>query len=256
MNVNTNCQIFYNQINKLLDETAPYKKLTKKETSLKISPWITQGILKSIKIRDQLYKSYSTEKIPNKKIEIYQKYKKYRNIIVSLIRKSKKRHYSEYFLTHNANIKKTWDGIRELIDISKKKSFRIQMINHNNKSITDNKQIADTFNDFYANLGKNIEKNIPKGKKKFMEYLNNPLEQRFFAEPCDDAEIISIIFNFGANKSSGPNSIPTNILKEFCHLLVKPIKTLVNKSLAEGTLQFLRLPKSVLSIKRQINLSV
>ena len=108
------------------------------------------------------------------------------------------------------------------------------MINHNNKPITDNKQIADTFNDFYANLGKSIERNIPKGKKKFMEYLNSPLEQRFLTEPCDDAEIISIIFNFGANKSSGPNSIPTNILKEFCHLLVNPIKTLVNKSLSEG----------------------
>ena len=110
----------------------------------------------------------------------------------------------------------------------------MQMINHNNEPITDNKQIADTFNDFYANLGKNIEKNIPKGKKKFMEYLSTPLKQRFLAEPCGDAEIICIIFNFGANKSSGPYSIPTNILKEFCPLLVEPIKILVNKSLSEG----------------------
>ena len=67
-----------------------------------------------------------------------------------------------------------------------------------------------------------------------MEYLSTPLEQRFLAEPCNDAEIISIIFNFGANKSSGPYSIPTDIFKEFCPLLVEQIKMLVNKSLSEG----------------------
>ena len=78
-------------------------------------------------------------------------------MIINLIRKSKKRYYAEYFSNHNSNIKKTWEGIRELVNMSKKKSFRIQMINHNNKPITDNKQIANTFNDFYANLGKNIE---------------------------------------------------------------------------------------------------
>ena len=35
---------FYNQINILLDEVAPYKKLTKKERKLKSKPWITIDI--------------------------------------------------------------------------------------------------------------------------------------------------------------------------------------------------------------------
>ena len=35
---------FYNQINILLDEVAPYKKLTKKEIKLKSKPWITIDI--------------------------------------------------------------------------------------------------------------------------------------------------------------------------------------------------------------------
>ena len=108
------------------------------------------------------------------------------------------------------------------------------MINHNNQPITDNKQIANTFNDFYANLGKNIEKKIPKSNKKFEEYLNMSPNYRFDAEPCDNAETLSIISNFVTNKSSGPNSIPTDILKEFIHLRVNPIKMIVNKSLAEG----------------------
>ena len=75
MDVNTSSQKFYNIINKLLDETAPFKKLSKKEVSLKLNPWISQGILKLIKIRDQIYKTYSTEKDYNKKNEAFQKYK-------------------------------------------------------------------------------------------------------------------------------------------------------------------------------------
>ena len=50
----------------------------------------------------------------------------------------------------------------------------------------------------------------------------------FFAGPF-------IIADFGVNKSSGPNSIPTNLLKEFSPQFIPPIKTLVNKSLTEGT---------------------
>ena len=49
-------KIFYQKIIKLLDEMAPMKKLTKKEQGLKKSPWITYGILTSMRARDLLYK--------------------------------------------------------------------------------------------------------------------------------------------------------------------------------------------------------
>jgi len=42
---NTSFIKFYDKVTKLLDEMAPYKKITKKEISLQQKPWITQGIL-------------------------------------------------------------------------------------------------------------------------------------------------------------------------------------------------------------------
>ena len=41
--------IFYNKIEKLLDEMAPYKKLSKKDIGLQNRPWITNGFLVSMK---------------------------------------------------------------------------------------------------------------------------------------------------------------------------------------------------------------
>jgi hypothetical protein len=82
---------FYNKTTKLLDEMAPYKKLTKKELSLQYKPWITTGILTSMKKRDIFYKDFATEKDPGKKKRLGDIYRSYRNLIVSLIRKSKKK---------------------------------------------------------------------------------------------------------------------------------------------------------------------
>ena len=57
---NKNCDekilIFLDKINRLLDEMAPIRKLTKKEMDLKQNPWLTTGIFKSIKARDDIHK--------------------------------------------------------------------------------------------------------------------------------------------------------------------------------------------------------
>ena len=69
---------------------APFKKLTKKELSLQRKPWITHGILNSMKIRDKIYKEYACEKDETKKRELCTLYKEYRNKIVALLRTNKK----------------------------------------------------------------------------------------------------------------------------------------------------------------------
>ena len=55
---------FLKTLNEVLDIMAPVKKLSKKEASLKMKPWITKGIITSIKVRDKLYKKYMIAKTP------------------------------------------------------------------------------------------------------------------------------------------------------------------------------------------------
>ena len=47
---------FFNKFESLLNIMAPYKKQTKREKRLEQRPWITKGILKSMKICDSLFK--------------------------------------------------------------------------------------------------------------------------------------------------------------------------------------------------------
>ena len=96
---------------------APVKKLTQKEIGLKMSPWITHGILQSMNYRDYLYKQFTSENDQDTKAALKLSYNRFRNRVISLIRISKKQYFSNYFEEHNTNIKKTWEAIRYWVPI-------------------------------------------------------------------------------------------------------------------------------------------
>ena len=63
IDTNSSTKNFFDNVNKLLDEMAPVKKLTRKEKGLIERPWITSGILASMRTRDLLYFEFIKEKI-------------------------------------------------------------------------------------------------------------------------------------------------------------------------------------------------
>ena len=57
------------------------------------------------------------EKDPVLKEGFHTKYKKYRNLLSTLMKKSKQAHYDKYFERNCNNIKNTWKGIKSLISL-------------------------------------------------------------------------------------------------------------------------------------------
>ena len=174
------------------------------------------------------------EKDPLLKSSIRSSYNSYRNRIITLLRISKKQYFSNYFEEHNTNIKKTWEAIRNLINVSKKSSTKINKIIHNDQHITDNKGIADTINNFYTSIGSSIEAKIPQSKKSFQEYLGNSNFSSIYLNECTLEEITKIINDINISKSCGPFSKPTKILKEFSNILSPTLAIIINKSIKEG----------------------
>ena len=113
---------FFRKIKDIMDYMAPYRKMTPKEIKLEQMTWVTRGILVSMRVRDTLYKSWNREKDIQFKTSIFTLYKRYRNMIVNLLRRSEQNYYSLFFLQNQSSIKKTWDGIRNVINVSKKKN--------------------------------------------------------------------------------------------------------------------------------------
>ena len=134
---------FYRKLEDILDLMAPYRKLTQKEIKLQTMPWITRGILVSMKVRDKLYKQIKLQKQEAERDILSYRYKRYRNIIINLLRLRKKDYYSSFFEEHQGNVRKTWEGIRTLINVSKKKSALPTKLFHGNKIKSTELDIAN-----------------------------------------------------------------------------------------------------------------
>ena len=72
-------ETFNQKLNEILDKHGPFKKLSIQEEKLSKNPWITTGILNSIKNKNRLYRKFIRGKDPDRitnlhnKIKLYQK---------------------------------------------------------------------------------------------------------------------------------------------------------------------------------------
>ncbi len=163
MDPNYSLEMFNEKIEELVNKHLPLKKMNKKDFKLQAKPWITPGIINSIKRRDMLLNSFVKAKDANRKEELHTKYKCLRNKIVALIRTSKKNHYQKYFTNNAKDIKKTWNGIKGLINIRSLTKEQPNSIFINNKLENEPINIAEGFNSYFASVAEKLQQNIFSG---------------------------------------------------------------------------------------------
>ena len=225
----------FKTIERLLDEMAPVRKLGKKEVDLLTRPWITTGILKSISDRDRTHKQFLKEKDNEKKSQLFQSYKIKRNMIKTLIRQSRRDYYIHLFDENRSDTKKTWEGIRNIVNISKKSRVVPAELNYKNITKTGKQGMSQLFNEFFVGIGNSVEEKIPKGNKHFSEFLGPSSSNTIFIKPIDDDEVLCMILRLNSSKACGPNSIPGNIFKNHNASLIEPLKQVINMSFLQGS---------------------
>lgn len=119
--------LFFKQINTLLDEHAPINKSSKKELSLTMKPWISKSIQPLMRERNRLFKFYCQEANPT----------------VFKIKESKK-----HFQRTWQNLKKTWYGIKLVVTLKSKAKTSPNFFFVKIDIITNKTFITETFNIF------------------------------------------------------------------------------------------------------------
>ena len=74
--------------------------------------WLTQGVKKSIKIKNKLFRQYRRHGTP----ELEFKYKQYRNNLNRMLRMAEREHYDVLFSNYKGNLKKSWILLKEVIN--------------------------------------------------------------------------------------------------------------------------------------------
>ena len=93
-------------------------------------------------------------------VNIFQKnYKKYYNLNVSNQRKAERNYYKEQFDLHKTDLERSWNIIKNIIGKEdKRRSAKYIVFLINNQYISDGKIIANTFNNYFANVGSSLAK--------------------------------------------------------------------------------------------------
>ena len=184
-----------------------------------------------IKIKNKLF--HRKKRQPNN-LEIKRLYNLFRNRVNRELKKAKRNYYTKYFEVNSNNIKKTWEGIRSIINIKATKQSTISQIKVNNKVIKNEKEIVETLNNFFVNVGPNTDRNIPVNPKiKPEKYLKNRNQLNFLIAHISNEEMLDII-NQLENKSTGPQSIPIKLLKLIPDLILVPQCKIINHSFQTG----------------------
>ena len=95
----------------LLDTYAPLKRINKCNMKFKSKPWI------KLSVKKKLLKNFINKKDPVLKEKFHTNYKKYRNLLSTLMKERKQAYYDKYFEKNWNNIKNTWKGIKSLISL-------------------------------------------------------------------------------------------------------------------------------------------
>ena len=118
--VNNSLDNFLKKFNKILDKHLPLRKVSQEEFKRRYKPWITVEILLKINHKNKEFKKIVKSKDQVNKIRHHLAYKALKNELNLLVKTSKIIYYRNYFVKHKENLQKTWQGIKDIINVKNK----------------------------------------------------------------------------------------------------------------------------------------
>ena len=223
--IDVNCQNFIAKINDLYCQCFPSK--TKFVSAKRFEkPWLSPFLIKLIKQKSNYFKLFRMG-IISKTVN-----NSFKNHINKQIRLAKDKYYIEAFDRSKTNIKKSWSILHELMG---KKSTRkkINEINFDNVSCTEDGDISKAFNEFFSTAVSNLNENLPSIATSPYSYINNYVQSSFSFKPVTENDCSSLIKKLKITKTD-KNHIPVKLFITLHSYLAYPVMKLLNDSLTTG----------------------
>ena len=215
-------QSFLSTFTKIIDKHLLL--VTKRIKRPKQPEWISNNILLAINKRENAKKNKDE---PN--------YKYWRNEPTKLIRDAKKEYYSESIKLYKNDPKKLCNVFNEL---SNKSNFsnNIKTITYENKTFTDDADIANTFNKYFTSVSEkylNKEKSLSPNLKKLEAFITTklPKENIFNIPYITEDFVYTFLTSLDNNKATGIDNISSKIVKISAPVITKHLTEICNHSI-------------------------
>lgn len=235
-NVDTAYNSFIDIYTKIMNEKLPVRTSKFNRKFHKIKPWITKGIITSMKQRYKLSIKLKKTRDLVRRQEEEIKYKRYRNCLNKLIRAAKQLHWTNSFKSCEKDIKATWKQINNLLNKNNNKNdVTNHFITNDNVTLTNANEIANSFNEYFTNVGPNLSNKITPCSRQPSTFLPNlNLVGSLFLRPTSAEEIAKIIQKFKSKSSYGYDEISPKMLKSTFQPILRPLTHICNLSLRNG----------------------
>lgn len=225
-NVNEITDNFINTLKYYINKHTKQVKIN--NTKRRIQKWMTTALLKAITKKNNMYKAIM--KYPEK-LELKDKYKTYKNCLNKLVTKAKKDYFQKQIEKNKNSSKSLWECINNICGQPKPKTKIDNIILQNGTIISDKKDIANSFNKYFKEVGENFARNIPDIK---YSDRTQSLRNSIYLQLTNENEVIRIIENLKCRKSPGVDGIRSETLKEIKLEIIKPLTYLINQCLQTG----------------------
>jgi hypothetical protein len=221
--------ILIQNMQRIINKSYRYpKKKQKKKDNQPRKDWITSGIVNSCKTKEFLYLCWAKDKSNTSLREEYNKYCKVLNRII----KAAKQNFEKNTVSQCKDSRKLWNFVNGKIGRTEKKSCNIESLICDGNKVSDKKQIANNFVDYFSNIGNSLASKIDINKKSLTKtYDRNPYS--IFLVPTDKNEIEKIIREL-KDKAGGVDGISSKVLKCLASIISKPLEHIFNICMYKG----------------------
>ena len=213
--------IFSNKFNQIFHINFPFKCI-KQRTSSNAASFLTPGLIRSIKEKHRLARLASKWPITYK-----ERYKKYRNLLTTILRNAKNDYHKNQLKNNQGNTKESWKIINHILGRSRQSNNL--NINLNSIPCLDT---ANAFNDHFINIVDNVS-HAEDSLRNFRSYLNPSPLYSLYLVPCTVLEIKNYINSLKSN-SAGYDEITATLLKQTVDHISIPLTHILNLSFRHG----------------------
>ena len=150
-----------NTCNRMLDDVIPVKTVRFNKHKHNLNPWITNDIRQSIKYRDKLHQKLKKIKDLSRRKILEKAYNDFRASLHKEIKAAKRNYERQLFLNCRNDSKLIWNNINKVLGRNHNKvNIPDEIKDENGTKLTNLRDIANEFNQYYVNVGPNLARQI------------------------------------------------------------------------------------------------
>ena len=199
--------------------------------------WMTDELLAQVIKKNEMYVDWKTTPIAHPDYEkVKFNFKGYEKIVLKGIERAKRDYFDRVFLAYKCDMKRTWQVISETLNRNKRKHDMPSLFTHEGRDLVDSTEIANAFNTYFANIGKNLSSQIDQNNviADYKQYLTSPTRETLKFECITKDYTIKAIDNLENKNSSGHDGISNTLLKTIKNDISQSLTIIINQMLTTG----------------------